>query len=250
MSEERGEKLNDTLLADTTWCKRHIRGRNTHYHACFVKPGCILIHPELSQSFLAPSNNVQLIPFTTEPPSEPPTPSPSLSLDIKMSLYLPYLHWDTYRRMVKRRDIVKRRLVQGRSRPTPENIGTMDDELQVAWKYLGYDPPFHTRRTLDQFGYPNLSDTRARDDDQMLYKMTKHPPQEKVDTPTSNGNLGGNGNVLSGSTNEKGDEASPDPKMDFYKTLKDGKVLMVDQVWLWIVDSGKNFPPLLFLIYH
>ena len=58
ISKERGQKLNDTLLADTTWCKRHIRGRNTHYHACFVKPGCILIHPELSQIFYALSNNL------------------------------------------------------------------------------------------------------------------------------------------------------------------------------------------------
>ena len=148
-----------------------------------------------------------------EPPSDPPTPSRMTPIDdIMMSLYLPYLHWDTYKRMVKRRDIVKRRLNQGRSRPFPESIGSMDLELIVAWKYVNYDLPFHTRRTLDQFGYPNLADTRARDDDQMLYKMTKHPPKEK----------------------EKNEESS---KKDFYETLKDGKVLMVDQVWLWIVDT-------------
>ena len=189
------------------------------------------------------------MPFMAEPPSEPPSPSPAVPVDMQMSLYLPYLHWDTYRRMVKRRDIVKSRLVQGRSRPTPQDIGTMDDELQVAWKYLGYDPPFHTRRTLDQFGYPNLSDTRARDDDQMLYKMTKHPPQEKETARACNVNIGENGNVPSGSTKEKDDEAHIDSK-DRYKTLKDGKVLMVDQVWLWIVDNGKNFSLLLLLFYH
>jgi hypothetical protein len=50
ISKERKKPLHDTLLGDTIWCKRHIRGRNTHYHACFVRPGCILIHPELSQS--------------------------------------------------------------------------------------------------------------------------------------------------------------------------------------------------------
>jgi hypothetical protein len=167
----------------------------------------------------------------TEPPSDPPTPSPKLPVegDIMMSLYLPYLHWDTYTRMVKRRDIVKSRLIQGRSRPTPESIGTMDLELIVAWKYLGYDPPFHTRRTLDQFGYPNLSDTRARDDDQMLYKMTKRPPKEKEEKPTQDGKAK---SAPGDPTHEKEDETNPSPKKDFYKTLRDGKVLMVDQVWL------------------
>jgi len=43
----------------------------------------------------------------------------------------------------------------------------------VIWQFLGHDPPINCRRTLDQFGYPSLLDTRARDDDQMLYKMTK-----------------------------------------------------------------------------
>ena len=233
ISKERKNSLSDTLLADIIWCKRHIRGRNTHYHACFVKPGCILIHPQLSQCLLALIIDIQLTVLIADPPtllSEPPR-------DIMMSLYIPYLHWDTYRRMVKRRHIVKERLTKGRSRPTPENIGTMDLELVVAWKYLGYDPPFHTRRTLDQFGYPNLSDTRARDDDQMLYKMTKHPPQEKEERPTQDGKPG---NAATHSTHEKGDEVNLNLNKDFYKTLKDGKVLMVDQVWLWIVDNGEN----------
>ena len=43
----------------------------------------------------------------------------------------------------------------------------------MIWQFLGHDPPINCRRTLDQFGYPSLLDTRARDDDQMLYKMTK-----------------------------------------------------------------------------
>ena len=177
--------------------------------------------------------------YFAEPPSDPPTPSPKEPIkdDIMMSLYLPYLHWDTYRRMVKRRDIVKDRLRQGRSRPTPEKIGTMDLELIVAWKYLGYDPPFHTRRTLDQFGYPNLTDTRARDDDQMLYKMTKHPSKEREEKPTHDGR---SNRAPGDTTREKEDDTNPSSKEDFYKTLKDGKVLMVDQVWLWIVDNCKS----------
>jgi hypothetical protein len=72
--------------------------------------------------------------------------------------------------MIRRRDIVKDRIAQGCSRPTPTEFVRpgMDMEHKVTWRYLSYDPPLNTRRTLDQFGYPNLLDTRARDDDQML----------------------------------------------------------------------------------
>lgn len=98
------------------------------------------------------------------------------SLDInnvQMCLYLPYLHFDTYKVLVKRRALVKQRIRQSRSRPVPHQVSRLDSqEFQVLWQYLGHDPPINARRTLDQFGYPGLTDTRARDDDQMLYKMT------------------------------------------------------------------------------
>lgn len=91
-----------------------------------------------------------------------------------MCLYLPYLHFDTYKVLVKRRALVKQRLKQGRSRPVPQEVAKLDsEEFQVLWQYMGHDPPINIRRTLDQFGYPSLLDTRARDEDQMLYKMTK-----------------------------------------------------------------------------
>lgn len=91
-----------------------------------------------------------------------------------MYLYLPYLHFDTYKALVKRRTLIKRRIKQGRSRPVPQSVAKLDSlESKVIWQFLGHDPPLNCRRTLDQFGYPSLLDTRARDDDQMLYKMTK-----------------------------------------------------------------------------
>ena len=131
--------------------------------------------------------------------------------------------------MSKRRDFINRRLVQCRARPTP-NVETTDLELIVAWEYLGYDPPFHTRRTLDQFRYPNLSDTRARDDDQMLYKMTKNYPQEKEETPTYSPKPTRNEHVQEDARPENTDDVKSNSHKDSYKNLKDGKVLMVDQV--------------------
>lgn len=140
---------------------------------------------------------------------------------------------------------MKKRLDQGRARPTP-NIDTTDLELLVAWKYLGYDPPFHTRRTLDQFGYPNLSDTRPRDDDQMLYKMTKNFPRGREDVVASNVKPRGNERERECPKPANGDENKPDFNKDSSLNLKDGKVLMVDQVWLWIVDNGMNITVLIF----
>jgi hypothetical protein len=90
-----------------------------------------------------------------------------------MCLFLPLLHWDTYKVLVKRRALIKRRIKQGRSRPVPQSVAKLQSlELRVIWQFLGHDPPINCRRTLDQFGYPSLLDTRARDDDQMLYKMS------------------------------------------------------------------------------
>jgi hypothetical protein len=71
-----------------------------------------------------------------------------------MALYLPYLHWDTYKRMIKRREFVKKRLDQGRARPTPK-IDTTDLERKTyfhtklifrllghgTWSYFGSFPP-------------------------------------------------------------------------------------------------------------
>lgn len=138
--------------------------------------------------------------------------------------------------MIRRRDIVKERIAQGRSRPTPAKIAELDMEHKVTWRYLSYDPPFNTRRTLDQFGYPNLLDTRARDDDQMLYKMTKlsqkpnYKPRvgQQSDDETEN------------DSDDTHDEsiAQEETIESKYEHLRDGKVLMIDQVWLWIVDKG------------
>ena len=205
------------------WQKKHIWGRHTQYHACFMKPGCNLLVPDLGKFFNLSTyysdNLAESEPDDMEPGEEPGT------TNIQMTLYFPYLHWDTYKRMITRRDIIKERIAQGRSRPTPNKIGKLDMEHKVSWRYLSYDPPFNTRRTLDQFGYPNLLDTRARDDDQMLYKMTKAQEFREEIGPKKEKSTG----------SEPADRDESDE--DEYEHLKDGKVLMVDQVWLWLVDN-------------
>jgi hypothetical protein len=202
-----------------------------------MKPGCNLLVPELGKFLMLPAQIYLTAYLEPLPESPQPNPSKPLGTDIQMSLYFPYLHWDTYKRMVTRRDIIKERIAQGRSRPTPVKVAKLDLEHRVSWRYLSYDPPFNTRRTLDQFGYPNLLDTRARDDDQMLYKMTKAPeyiPEfgRSQDDDTMNDSDGEADAKLRG-INEKANG-------DSYEYLRDGKVLMVDQVWLWIVDNSRS----------
>lgn len=129
------------------------------------------------------------------------------------------MHWDTYRNLIQRRKVVEQRLAQGRTIPVPGRISQSSQEAQLIWKYLGCEPPIHFRRTLDQFGYPNLRSTVARDDDQMLWKRTRRPV--RVDDQLRE--------YLEPQQGELDDSDAPE--------FMDGKVLMVDQLWLWIVDE-------------
>jgi hypothetical protein len=64
------------------------------------------------------------------------------------------------------------------------------------------DPKLHVRRTLDQYYYHMLKDTKARDNDQVVYRWAK--------------------------------------LAKLVQKIPDPKVLMVDQLWLWIVDGSKS----------
>ncbi|RDA87075.1 hypothetical protein CP532_0190 [Ophiocordyceps camponoti-leonardi (nom. inval.)] len=171
-------------------------------------------------------------------------------------LFLPYLHFDSYRRLIRRRNLIRQRQRHGRARPVPESVAKSDLlELQVVWEFLGHDPPVNCRRTLDQFGHPSLRDTRSRDDDQMLYKLTKDRdlgalPEPAADIRSqgssagtagaSSDRAGSGASTTSGGWRERllrrgGTEMAengPEEEM-----VLDGKVLMVDQLWLWAIDS-------------
>ena len=114
---------------------------------------------------------------------------------------------------------MQRRLEQERTRPTPDKISRSTLETKLIWSYLGSEPPLHLRRTLDQFGYANLRSTVSRDDDQMLWKRTRRPIQSDfhfgVQEP----------------------QVEEQDTFDSRRPVMDGKVLMVDQLWLWIIDQ-------------
>lgn len=171
--------------------------------------------------------------------------SPTPDTGTYTCLFLPYLHFDTYKKLVKRREAIIRRIQRGRARPVPEEVAKSDSlETQVIWKFLGHDPPLNCRRTLDQFGYPSLRDTRSRDDDQMLYKLTKErgpvggggertawDRQASVGSEATGSSGGGKSKLSGGEEGEEGEEKRQEDE------VLNGNVLMVDQLWLWAIDS-------------
>lgn len=115
----------------------------------------------------------------------------------------------------------------------------------MTWEYIGHDPPLNPRRTLDQYGYPSLRDTYARDDDQMLYKLTK----ERMDLPkTKRRHFIGDALTATSPASRLAMFTNRIKKADAMLTddesqssgdeneILDGNLLMVDQLWLWAVD--------------
>ncbi len=191
----------------------------------------------------------------------PPAKSPSY-----LYLYLPYLHFDTYVSMIRRRNLIRRRLKHGRARPVPKDIADLDSlEARVIWQYLAFDPPLNYRRTLDQFGNPAMRSTYEKDDDQFLYKLTKKngpdPLAAAAASPAKIVTGGKRGSVrfsimdthtlapAAGSEKKKNKEEpdvaektdSDSDASDFEieeSEYKNGTMLMIDQLWLWAIDKG------------
>ncbi|KAJ0159741.1 hypothetical protein CTA2_9187, partial [Colletotrichum tanaceti] len=244
------------------WAAKHVIGRHSQAQASFVKPACNFIPPGSGKAH--PMDLMSDYPYShvlTPPPltapSTSPHPSPSLSGRTSpgsgpssgyLYVYLPFLHFDTYINVLRRRNFIKRRMQHGRARPVPREIAELEStELRMIWEYIGYDPPLNYRRTLDQFAYPSLRDTWARDDDQMLYKLTKdHAPGGAGRDP-----LGLQRRQTSGSAWSPAEKLTPsstglldeepanteDEDQDLEEAIRDGKVLMVDQLWLWAIDT-------------
>jgi hypothetical protein len=91
---------------------------------------------------------------------------------------------------------------------------TTDERLME--KYLEADPPLHPRRTLDQFYYWTLKDTRTRDRDQVVYRSTA-PTHEMM--------------------HNKCVKVGCESCKEIIK--KRPRVVMVDQLWMFILDNSK-----------
>lgn len=149
------------LLGFSSWKFSQEGGRHSQPHAWFLKSSCAFVPRDpVWEKWSESSSSVGSV-SSIEPSHG------------CVYLYMPFLHFDTYKAIVKRRALISKRLFQGLRKPIPLDILKEPSlELRVIWEYLDRDPPINIRRTLDQFQHPSL-DTKARDDDQVLYKMTK-----------------------------------------------------------------------------
>ncbi|KAK0709554.1 hypothetical protein B0T26DRAFT_652490 [Lasiosphaeria miniovina] len=238
------EKLRDTVAGNYSvlfeydhWEAKTIQNRHSESQPAFMKPICNYLPPESILSPRIPS------PFN---PLASSSPRPSY-----LYLYFPYLHFDTYSSVIRRRSLIQRRRDHGRANPVPEDVSKRSLESQVIWEYVGFDPPLNPRRTLDQFGHHSLQDTHSRDDDQMLYKLTKKLGRKPLAGTTNRArrdaarrDAGRSLRVSSSSLKREhssGRDSPADPEKDveleMEADLKPGNLLMVDQLWLWAIDT-------------
>ncbi|KAI0867889.1 hypothetical protein GGS24DRAFT_484034 [Hypoxylon argillaceum] len=207
------------LLRGENWHSGRVR--HAQSHVPHVKPGCGF---DSINTIESPSRGKFENPLRHKQTFNP------LNTAAHLHLYLPYLHYDTYISMVKRRQLLLRRLKHGRAHPVPRDVAELESlELRVIWGEIGNETPLNLRRTLDQYGQPWLKDTSARDDSQMLYKLTKEKdsasgPRNIPIQPTS-------------MTDDYKSDYSDVLDDDIEGTLLNGNVLMVDQLWLWAFDS-------------
>ena len=209
ISQERNDPtLHKQLLMDKMWFSQHNRSRHASSHARFVRPMARCLLPKGADKH------------------DGITTPLSANSEIQFAVYLPYLHWDTFKNMQRQAEIIKKRSEQAHARPViPEIARSKSMAHKLIWQHLTSDRPVHCRRTLDQYGYPSLRNTAVRDADQILYKRTKPKSEaESSQVPPVKEKLS--------SRSSAGQKRRSDGDDD-----NDAKVLMVDQLWLWIMDN-------------
>ena len=209
ISQERDDQtLHKQLLMDKMWFSHHNRSRHASSHARFVKPMARCLLPKGAEKH------------------DGAIASPKANSEIQFAVYLPYLHWDTFKNMQRQAAIIKKRSEQAHARPViPEIASSTSMVHKLIWQHLTSDRPVHCRRTLDQYGYPTLRNTAVRDADQILYKRTKpRSDAESSQEPPIMQNLS-----TRSSARRRHQSSGNDANT--------AKVLMVDQLWLWIMDN-------------
>jgi hypothetical protein len=206
-------------------------------------------------------------------------------LSTAFALHVPFVHWETEENRAEM-DHVMQMVRKGRKNDidnpdhSPKSIPDMKTiQEHAGWSknekmlcaYLYSQPPVHPRRTLDQFYYHMLEDTKERDQDQVItryyHNVWKRNHQAPVDEEEFNFAMPAAEdpefpfqleNVHDEPPFEHRDifpeshdiEDSPPPKTaeSGHSTL-DGNissnepkearhVMMVDQLWLWILDNS------------
>ncbi|ORY17310.1 cora-like Mg2+ transporter protein-domain-containing protein [Clohesyomyces aquaticus] len=226
--ERKKPGLGSAVLDKHYWNRKQVNSRHGLPHGRYMQPFCQLFLPHSrSDSGLNMRATMVHVDAMASPIDSP-----------QLCVYFPYLHWDTFAGLQKRNELVLQRLKDPRLYPMNSDVEKGPSmENKLIWQYLldSSNLPLHIRRSLDQFGNPHLQNISVRDRDQVMYKCTK-PESPLI------------------STNPRDDNAHcfSIPSNFRAKSDAEAKVLMVDQLWAWVIDSKtvttffapkEEFPP-------
>jgi hypothetical protein len=188
---------------------------------------------------------------------------------------MPYLHWATSDHPKNERSALIKKLSEDFKDPSYKRPSCKEiEEVEIEKDEISYPCPLkrkiiraflfpvndrclHIRRTLDQYYYNTLSDTDIdqRTPGQVVYKFAKRQhrnelkEKEKADrqknSTQNNGSLAEckNQNEKHAKEPEWRQSTSPGNSEEEEKQSWDPpKILMVNQLWVWIVDCGKSLP--------
>jgi len=108
-----------------------------------------------------------------------------------------------------------------------EGMTTYRDKALLR-EYLPLDPPIHPRRTLDQSYYWTLRSTKRRDIDQVVYRGTTAKPEDFHRYDQENNTW---------PDHEGLSDRSRDCRPCKTSIKKVSRVVMVDQLWMWVLDG-------------
>ena len=135
--------------------------------------------------------------------------------------------------------------------PGTRNTKSTDYDSELLKTYLYKRWPVHMRRTLDQYYYSYLADTKTRDFDQVVMRARQRKLQQEAifsaqyvttesekdpKKKTKKRKWESKRNDSNGSPQTKGEDPKPDAN---------SPVVMVDQLWLWIVSPSSSLFPIL-----
>jgi hypothetical protein len=173
---------------------------------------------------------------------------------------MPYLHWATSGEALDHRYSVIRELAEKfrdpfYRRPTPEEIERELDQstkLKIIRAFLQpkNDKCLHIRRTLDQYYYSTLPDADERTIDQVVYKFAKKQHNRKMEETEkakqkelerSESSLRSSRSGLDAEIEPIGTDAQDEKRVE--ASWDPPRVMMVNQLWMWIIDGGEYEKP-------
>ncbi|KAK4196138.1 ankyrin repeat-containing domain protein [Triangularia verruculosa] len=191
--EASGESWRSNIvLKPRLWEQQQHKSQDGQYHARFMRPACR--------------------PFTFLEQD---------STDPGLVFFMPYLHWEQEEEQRKLKNVIAK-MSAAKKEKFPSDAAAKehrqkliraalaDNNLcgteQLYWAYLDEEHPLHGRRTLDQYYYHTLADTKKRDEDQTslrYFNERKHTINLKEMKPT---------------------------------------ITMVDQLWMWVLPEYGTSP--------